>query len=101
MGHGYIANSKKFEVSIQCGFAPVQNNEFGLVNIPGEVFTYSSFGYTLLGDVIQKVSGLGFEEYLKQHIWQKADMLDASMEKDGVYPNKSRLCVKVKNSHSA
>ena len=35
---------------------------------PGERYAYSNFGYCLLGRVIEKVSGSGYEEYVKKEV---------------------------------
>jgi CubicO group peptidase (beta-lactamase class C family) len=35
---------------------------------PNEKFAYSNLGYVLLGQIIEKVSGLTYEEYIKQNI---------------------------------
>lgn len=35
---------------------------------PGERYAYSNFGYCLLGRVIEKLTGQGYEEYVKQHV---------------------------------
>jgi N-acyl-D-amino-acid deacylase len=35
---------------------------------PGERFAYSNFGYCVLGRVIEKVSGLRYDEYVKQEV---------------------------------
>ncbi len=35
---------------------------------PGQRYSYSNFGYCLLGRVIEKVTGQGYEEYVKQHV---------------------------------
>lgn len=45
-----------------------------LISNPGETFTYSDTGYDLLADVIAKMSGELFEEYIKQHIFQPLGM---------------------------
>jgi CubicO group peptidase (beta-lactamase class C family) len=37
---------------------------------PGERYTYSNFGYCLLGRVIESVSGLTYEEYVRKHVLQ-------------------------------
>jgi len=39
-----------------------------LVFTPGEKFGYSNSAYEVLGDVIAKVSGQSFEDYVRQHI---------------------------------
>ena len=35
---------------------------------PGERYAYSNFGYCLLGRVIEKVSGSGYEDYVKKEV---------------------------------
>jgi D-alanyl-D-alanine carboxypeptidase len=35
---------------------------------PNEKFAYSNLGYVLLGQVIEKISGLSYEDYIRQHI---------------------------------
>jgi CubicO group peptidase (beta-lactamase class C family) len=35
---------------------------------PGEAWTYSSSGFTLLGEIISRVSGVDYEEYIRQAI---------------------------------
>ena len=39
---------------------------------PGQRMAYSNFGYCLLGRVIEKVSGQGYEAYVKEHLLQPA-----------------------------
>lgn len=36
-----------------------------LVDTPGKVYAYSNFGYCVLGRVIEKVSGMTYEQYVK------------------------------------
>jgi CubicO group peptidase (beta-lactamase class C family) len=69
--------------------------ERGFFSPPGETYEYSSFGYTVLGSVIENVTGIRFEEYLKKNIWDKAGMQHTSLEKSHRQKNKSRLYVKV------
>ncbi len=47
---------------------------------PGSEFEYCNTGYTLLGIVIEKQSGISYGEFLKQHIF-----LPAGMHDTGVY----------------
>jgi N-acyl-D-amino-acid deacylase len=35
---------------------------------PGALYAYSNFGYCLLGRVIEKVTGLGYEDYVRQEV---------------------------------
>lgn len=67
----------------------------GLLSPAGEQFIYSSFGYTVLGEVIESVTKQSFEAYLQEYIWQKAGMDNTSLEKSQILQNKSRLYIKV------
>jgi CubicO group peptidase (beta-lactamase class C family) len=67
----------------------------GVVATPGTTFIYSSYGYTILGAIIEKMSKLSFAEYLQKNIWQKAKMNDTSLEEKGSYANKTKLYLKV------
>ena len=44
---------------------------------PGERFDYNDGGYILLGLVLEAISGLGFAEYIKKHIFDPARMNDS------------------------
>jgi CubicO group peptidase (beta-lactamase class C family) len=46
---------------------------------PGEKFTYSNMAFEVLGDLIAKVSGQSFADYVKEHILQPLDMNDSSI----------------------
>ena len=41
---------------------------------PGEFWAYSSAGFNLLQAVIERVSGVGFEEYMRTRVWEPAGM---------------------------
>ncbi len=41
---------------------------------PGERFNYSTYGYVVLGCIIEKVSGMSYEAFLRENIWKKAGM---------------------------
>ncbi|MEM1358278.1 MAG: serine hydrolase domain-containing protein, partial [Bacteroidota bacterium] len=59
---------------------------------PGTDFAYTSYGYVVLGLVIEKASGLSYGEYLQQHIWVPAGMTQTSIEIAGQpYPNKAGI----------
>ena len=45
---------------------------------PGSRLSYSNMGYTLLGMVIEKVSGEHYEQYLDTHLLQPLQMFDSS-----------------------
>jgi hypothetical protein len=45
-----------------------------LRSAPGEKFNYSNVGYNLLAAIVEKVSGMSFEDYLQQHLFKQARM---------------------------
>ena len=47
---------------------------------PGQRFAYSNAGYTLLAAVVERVSGVGFEAFLRQKILVPADLDDIGMQ---------------------
>lgn len=64
---------------------------------PGARFSYSTYGYVILGLLIEQVSGVTFEDYLQKNIWDKAGMGNTGVEKYGVtIPGKSKLYHRVK-----
>lgn len=67
---------------------------------PGTQYMYSSYGYTVLGAIIEKVSQMSYGEYMKKHIWDIAGMTTTSLEEvEQKYNNKSRLYLKVKSTY--
>ena len=55
---------------------------------PGEGCRYCNCGYVLLGLLIEKVSGMGYRDYVRQHIFAKAGMADSGFfDKRYVQPN--------------
>jgi CubicO group peptidase (beta-lactamase class C family) len=44
--------------------------------IPGTTFKYSNTGYTLLGDIITKRSGMPWRKYIKKNVIDKSKMTD-------------------------
>lgn len=66
---------------------------------PGTQFMYSSYGYTVLGAIIEKITQMSYGEYMKKNIWDIAGMSNTSLEEDGQdYENKSRLYLKVSST---
>jgi CubicO group peptidase (beta-lactamase class C family) len=49
-------------------------DEFELVSRPGTKFNYSSYGYNLLGAVIEEASDMPYEKYLDKYIWEPLKM---------------------------
>lgn len=54
-----------------------------LQSIPGKEFHYSTYGYVLLGAIIEQVSGQSYEEFLKENIFDPIGMSQTSVEKNG------------------
>lgn len=76
---------------------------FDLVAEPGTRYSYSSYGYNLLGAVIEAASGMSYGDYMRQNIWQPLGMTDTRMDDPlEVIPNRVRgyqlLNGQVKNS---
>jgi len=45
---------------------------------PGEVFYYSNKGYGILGHLIEKISGMKYQDYIDQHILPKLGMTEST-----------------------
>jgi len=55
-----------------------------LIANPGEEFGYSNIGYNILGSVITAVSGVSFEEYMKEKVLKPSNMRDSSFLLDDI-----------------
>lgn len=53
-----------------------------LISVPGAAFHYSTYGYVVLGAIVEKVSGQTFNAYMQSRIWDVAEMLDTGVETD-------------------
>lgn len=63
-----------------------------LLGKPGQVFEYTTYGYTVLGLIIERVSGLSYGEFLQKNICQPAGMDHTGVEIYGTdYPGKASL----------
>ncbi len=47
---------------------------------PGEMTTYDTYGITLAGRIIENVSGLSFQDYLRQHLFEPIGMTNSWVE---------------------
>lgn len=57
-----------------------------LIAAPGETFAYSNMAFEVLGDLIAKVSGMSFEDYVKTNILDPLDMKESTFLKKQVSP---------------
>jgi CubicO group peptidase (beta-lactamase class C family) len=64
---------------------------------PGTDFYYTSYGYVLLGILIEKVTGMSYERYMTINIWDKAGMVNTGIENRADLPeNMSALFTKTR-----
>jgi CubicO group peptidase (beta-lactamase class C family) len=54
-----------------------------LVSKPGERFEYSNEGYSLAAAIVERVSGTGYEAYLRQHVLLPAGLTDTGYQAPG------------------
>ena len=110
LGHlGGISHYKNYE---QEGHIKVRKStreaiaifeNFDLVAEPGTRYSYSSYGYNLLGAIIEAASGMSYGDYMRQNVWQPLGMIDTRMDDPlEIIPNRVRgyqlVYGKVKNS---
>ncbi|HEX7178056.1 MAG TPA: serine hydrolase [Pyrinomonadaceae bacterium] len=53
---------------------------FDLVAEPGTRYSYSSYGYNLLGAIIEAASGQSYADYMRENVWKPAGMSDTRMD---------------------
>lgn len=64
---------------------------FDLVAEPGTKYSYSSYGYNLLGAAIENASKQSYADYMREHIWQPLKMNDTRMDDPlAIIPNRVR-----------
>lgn len=62
----------------------------GLAFKPGSRWSYSNYGFVLLGLVIEKVSGGTYYDYVREHVYEAAGMTSTgSAPEDEAVPNRS------------
>ncbi|WP_152538570.1 serine hydrolase domain-containing protein [Aquimarina macrocephali] len=79
--HQLLTHSSGFQSGIGDDYERISTQEFieeafkrKLLFEPGTKFTYSNVGYSFLGIIIEKVSGMSYEEYLMKHLWKPSGM---------------------------
>ncbi|MCI0339301.1 MAG: beta-lactamase family protein [Acidobacteria bacterium] len=62
-----------------------------LLHEPGTKFNYTTFGYSVLGCAIEGASGMSYEDYMRQHVFQSAGMSQTGIDHSRlVIPNRAR-----------
>ena len=76
--------------NIEDGFSLFMNDS--LQHEPETKFTYSSYGYNILGVIVEKTSGMNFTEYLQQNIFLPAGMKETFADNPfQIIPNRTRF----------
>lgn len=57
---------------------------YQLIGAPGQVMNYSNEGYALLGFIVERVSQMGYREYITERIFRPAGMSRSTMLTDEV-----------------
>ncbi len=79
----------KFEFKEVEDFVPLFVNDT-LLSEPGTEYNYDAAGYVLLGLIIEEVTGENYYDYLKENIFQKANMSNTdAYEVDAIVKNKA------------
>lgn len=67
---------------------------------PATAYQYSTYGYTVLGAIIENITGVPFREYMKENIWLPAGMMDTDIEHPKEkQDNKASLYIKWKGHY--
>ena len=84
-----LFSSNDVQAQLRLDHTPTKEDYYGLVLsrrmrwVPGTSQKYSNFGYLLLSEIIEKVSGMPYEEYIQEHILAPAGCYD--MHIGGIY----------------
>ncbi|MGC9554048.1 MAG: serine hydrolase domain-containing protein [Thermoplasmatota archaeon] len=65
--------------------------EVWTTDAPGERGHYANFGFGVLGLVVERISGLYFEQYCREHIFAPLGMSDSSFFLQGVEINRTAI----------
>lgn len=57
---------------------------------PGTRFEYSSWGYDLLGALIEEVTGTSFGDYMSAHVWKTLGMMRTGLDTRDLVPDRAR-----------
>jgi len=54
-----------------------------LATVPGQTYYYSNFGYCILGRIVEKISGMTYENYVKQQVLAPLGIENMNIGKNG------------------
>ena len=81
--HHMLTHTAGFPGAIGDDYDPIESDEFitlamktKLVHKPGQKYRYSNVGYSLLGIIVESVSGQSYEKYLHDNLFEPAGMMD-------------------------
>lgn len=81
--HHLLTHTSGLESDFAKDYDPVSRDEYvkrilasKLRSKPGEVFFYANAGYSLLGAIVEIVSGIPYEKYLRENLFLPAGMKD-------------------------
>lgn len=83
------ANTTKEYASLSEALDIFKNRE--LLFKPGTKYSYTTYGYTVLGVILERISGQSFEEYMQMNIWNRAGMTETGVVKFGVAKDSQSL----------
>lgn len=66
----------------------IASYECSLLGEPGEYVSYSNDCFSLLGEIVERVTGQSFEDYLKENIWGPLGMNDTFIHVRGLKDHK-------------
>ncbi len=75
---GKESNTKTQYTSLDLAMNLFKNRK--LLFEPGTRYNYTTYGYTVLGVIIERASGMSYEDYMQTHIWDKAGMGNTGVE---------------------
>ncbi len=83
------ASGKKFYTSIKDSLELFKDDR--LLFKPGEKYSYTTYGYSLLGRAIETASGMSYRDYLQKNIFETAKMDSATIDDwFQIIPNRTR-----------
>lgn len=79
--HHLLRHASGLRSSLGGDYEPITGRDFidsvmrSALRYPcGTTFSYSNIGYSLLGMIVEKVSGVSYEDYLYENLWRPAGM---------------------------